>query len=157
MTYVQQFSGAAPTEGSRMTDQLLRNPLLLVIEDGDDTASSLQEICDFLDVVVERMSSEQDVAVALREYRPMGVVTHGDCRGQDGCHVMMAVAKYDFSLPIMMLVGDDPAIAGAVDAVEELWKLGNVTKLVELPGMSAIVEFLFRAGRKGHCTRFLPI
>ena len=87
----------------------------------------------------------------------MGVVAHLDCQGQDGCHVMMTVAQHDRSLPVLLLTGDDPALAGAADAVEELWKLEAVVKFPRLPGIGAIVDFIFRAGRKGRCLRLVPV
>jgi hypothetical protein len=37
---------------------------------------------------------------------------------------------------------------GAADAIEEIWGLTNVTKSPELPMVGAIVDFLFKAGRR---------
>ncbi len=86
----------------------------------------------------------------------MGVVAHMDCEGQDGCNIMMTIAQHDRSLPIMLIIGDDAALAGAADAVEELWQLGSVLKTPSLPGIGTIVDFIFRAGRKGRCMRLMP-
>jgi len=157
MTYMQHLIAIGSTDSVRDIEPTQRHPLLLIVEDGDGIATALQPICDFLDIAVERLPSEQDLTVALRDYRPMGVVAHVDCQGQDGCHVMMTVAQHDRSLPILLLTGDDPALAGAADAVEELWKLDAVVKSPRLPGIGAIVDFLFRAGRKGRCTRLVPV
>jgi DNA-binding NtrC family response regulator len=157
MTFMQRLIEIEPADSARNTVPIQRHPLLLIVEDGDGIAAALQPICDFLDIAVERFPSERDLASALREYRPMGVVADLDCKGQDGCYVMMTVARYDCSLPILLLTGDDPALAGAADAVEELWKLEAVVKSPRLPSIGAVVDFIFRAGRKGHCTRLVPV
>lgn len=157
MTLMQRLIEIGSANIVRNTEPVQRHPLLLIVEDGDDIAASLQPICDFLDIVVEKLPSECDLASALRDYVPMGVVAYLDSRGQDGCHLMMTVAQHDRSLPVMLLVGEDPALAGAVDAVEELWKLDAVVKSPRLPSIGGIVDFIFRAGRKGRCTRLVPI
>ena len=157
MTHIQRLIEIGPAGRARNVEPVQRHSLLLVIEDGDGLAAALQPICDFLDVAVERLASERDLANALRDYRPMGVVAELDCQGQDGCHVMMTVAQHDLGLPILLLTGDDPAMAGAADAVEELWKLETVLKSARLPSIGAIVDFIFRAGRKGRCTRLVPL
>lgn len=157
MTYMQRLIEIGPADSALNVEPIQRHPLLLIVDDGDGITSTLQPICDFLDIAVERLPSEQDLASALRDYRPMGIVAHLDCHGQDGCHVMMTVAHHDRSLPILLLTGDDPALAGAADAVEELWKLEAVVKSPRLPGIGAIVDFIFRAGRKGRCTRLVPV
>jgi hypothetical protein len=54
----------------------------------------------------------------------------------------------DRDLPILMLTGEDAALMGAADAIEEIWGLTNVTKSPELPMVGAIVDFLFKAGRR---------
>lgn len=157
MTYMQRLIETGLADSACDMEPVQRHPLLLVVEDGDGLAATLQPICDFLDIAVERLPSEHDLITALQNYRPMGVVAHLDCQGQDGCHVMMTVARHDRTLPILLLVGDDPALAGAADAVEELWKLEAVVKSPGLPSIGAIVDFLFRAGRKGRCARLVPV
>lgn len=134
-----------------------RYPLLLVVEDGEEISSALQPICEFLEVVVECLPSHRNLAHALQLHGPMGVVAHMDSLGQDGCHVMKTVAAYDRSLPLMLITGDEPALAGAADAVEELWQLESVVRSCQLPSVAATVDFLFRAGRMGQCMRLLPV
>jgi hypothetical protein len=65
------------------------------------------------------------------------------------------VADYDPTLPCLLLTGGDPRLAGAADAVEELWGLTQVHKLHDLSNLADIVEFLFHAGRMGECMRLL--
>lgn len=157
MTYMQRLLDLGSVDGFEEVAPAQRYPLLLVVEDSEWIAATLRPVCDFLDIAIERLPSECNLTVALRDCRPMAVVACLDCRGQDGCHIMMTVAQYDRSLPILLVTGDDPTLAGAADAVEELWKLEAVMKAPTLPGTGAIVDFLFRAGRKGRCTRFMPV
>ena len=157
MTYIQNFNDVKVALPVCDHAPGARNPVLLVIEDDEQITGALQAICDFLDVALERIQSEDDVSLALQDYRPMGLIARTDCRGQDGCHIMMTVAQYDRSLPIMLLTGGDPALAGAADAVEELWKLESVVQSPTLPSVADTVDFLFRAGRKGRCIRFMPV
>ena len=157
MTYLQRLTELGSADSAHNVEPSPRHPLLLIVEDGDDIACAFQPICDFLDIAVERIPSEHDLAGALRDYHPMGVVAHLDCEGQDGCHVMMTVAQHDRSLPVLLLTGDDPALAGAADAVEELWKLESLVKYPRLPKIGVIVDFIFRAGRKGRCLRLMPV
>jgi len=156
MTYVQRMREIETEDNSIDVRSAQRHPVLLVVEDGDSTVAALHPICEFLEVAIEKVPSERDLVEALREFNPMGVIAHMDCRGQDGCHLMMSIARHDRTLPILLITGDDPALAGAADAVEELWQLGSVAKLPRLPNIGALVDFLFQAGRKGRCMRLLP-
>ena len=93
----------------------------------------------------------------MRQRRPMAVVAEMDAAGQDGCHVLMTVAAHDRDLPVLLVIGDDPVLLGAIDAVEEIWQLSSVVKWPQLPGVGAVVDFLFRAGRKGGCMRLMSV
>ena len=137
--------------------ELPREALVLVIEDGLRLSSALEEVCDFLNISVERIGSHLDLAGALAAFRPMAVVAEFDCRGMDGGHVLMAVASHDRSLPVLLLTGGDAAIEGAADAVEELWQLTAVAKWAEIGGPGRMVDFLLHAGRAGRCLRQAPL
>lgn len=130
--------------------------VVIVVSDNPEVASVLDNICDFLGFGVELLTSDMNVALFLERHQPMAVVAELDGRGQDGCHVMMQVGDYDPGLPILMLTGDEPGLAGAVDAVEEMWNLSGVTKAPRLPEIGKLVEFLFHAGRRGDCMRMMP-
>lgn len=133
-----------------------RRPTIVVVDDGLAITAALQEICDYLDVAMERISSYEDLGRVLLDGRPMAVVAKLDAFGQDGCHVMKTVANYDASLPVLMLTGPDLGLAGAADAVEEVWGLSCIRKRPTMPGPAEIVEFLFQAGLKGRCLRLMP-
>jgi hypothetical protein len=114
-------------------------------------------VCECLDVIVERISSQEDLDAVLRHRRPMAVVAEMDAVGQDGCHVLMTIANYDRELPVLMITGGEPSAIGALDAVEEIWHLVSVVKWDRLLGVGAIVEFLCRAGRRGNCMRLMLV
>jgi hypothetical protein len=133
-----------------------KQAVVAVVEDGVSIAQELWRICEFLDIAVMRVPSHGDLSSVLRTSAPLAVVCELDGSGQDGCHIMKTVASHDPGLPIMILTGDDPALIGAADAVEEIWQLTEVTKLETLPGMAGLVDFLFHAGRKGNCLRLMP-
>ena len=159
MTFVERIlldgDPFAPTLNGRQSAR--RRPIVLVVENATAIADALRPVCDFLDIAIERLDAGRNLEAALRELQPMGIIAELDCHEFDGCHVMITVAALDRSLPILLLLGDDPAMAGAADAVEELWQLDAVTKLRSLPNLSGIVDFLFRAGRLGGCIRLMPV
>ena len=100
-------------------------------------------------------AADEDLGSALRQRRPMAVVAEMDTAGQDGCHVLKAVAAHDRDLPVLLVVDNDPVLLGAIDAVQEIWQLTSVVKWPQLPGVGAVVDFLFQAGRKGDCMRLM--
>ncbi len=134
-----------------------REPSVVLIEDGGRLSHVFRSICDCLDVEVVRMASWDDLDTVLRHHRPMAVVAELDADGQDGCHVLMTVASYDRTLPVLLITGCDPALIGAVDAVEEIWNLTSVTRWSEPLGAREVVDFLFRTGLAGHCMRLMPV
>jgi hypothetical protein len=159
MTYMDKAlsSRITPHHNVNATDEESREPLVVVVEDGIGLSRSFRMICECLGIAVERMPSKDDLGVLLRNRRPMAVIAEMDALGQDGCHVLMTIAAHDRSLPALLITGPDPTLLGAVDAVEELWELSSVEKWQELPGVGAMVDFLFRAGRKGSCIRLMSV
>jgi len=144
-----------PTPGA-LHGHRAREAVIAVVEDGVRIAREFWAICEFLDIGVVRVSGRCDLGAVLRKHTPMAVVCEMDGVRQDGCHIMKTVASHDPSLPILLVTGDEPILAGAADAVEEIWHLTEVTKARSLPGIAGLVDFLFHAGRKGGCLRLMP-
>ena len=153
MTYMDK-AFAAQLTGAEMAS---RSPLVIVIEDDSRLSDTFHVVCDCLDVVVQPLSSSADLAGILRQATPMAVVTRLDMADQDGCHVLKTVAAYDRNLPVLVLAGANAALLGAIDAVEELWRLSSVSKSLDVPSIGQIVDFLFRAGQSGRCLRLMPV
>ena len=159
MTYMDKALSSHVTahDNGTATGQASREPLVLVVEDGVSLSEAFRAICECLGIAVARLPSTDDLTVALRDRRPMLVVAEMDTVGQDGCNILMTVAPHDRDLPVLLIMGPDPALLGAVDAVEEIWGLSSVEKWPDLPGIGAIVDLLFRAGRKGQCMRLMSV
>lgn len=135
----------------------LREAAVVVVEDAPLWSQSIEELCSFLEVRVMRVSSEDNLALVLRDCRPMAVLASMDSAAQDGAHIMKLVAAHDPELPVMMLTDGDAALAGAADAVEEIWGLTSVVQRESRPCPGEMVEFLFRAGQRGRCLGLLPV
>lgn len=159
MTYMRMVSPfpAATTGYDDNERQKARKPLVLIIEDAPILSEAFHNVCDFLDVTIETMPSSGNVSAALQRYCPMAVVAEMEARGQDGCNVLMTVSAYDRGLPVLLITGEAPALLGAIDAVEEIWRLSSVSKWPCLQGVAGIVDFLFCAGRKGGCMRLMSV
>jgi CheY-like chemotaxis protein len=158
MTYMDRLlSAGAVAQDTDGGGEPSREALVLVVEDEPALTSTLRAICDCLNVAVERMPSGDDLAAMLRQRRPMAVIAEMDAVGQDGCNVLMTVAAHDRALPVLLLTGDDPVLLGAIDAVEEMWQLSSVTKWPRLQSVGPVLDFIFRAGRKGSCMRLMSI
>jgi ActR/RegA family two-component response regulator len=158
MSHIDDFMRPRSTGLDRISIQPNTcEPLVLVVEDGAALFPRLGGICEFLNVAVERIGARADLLTVLERRRPMAVVTELDGREQDGCFVLMTVAAHDRDLPVLMVTGRDTALAGAVDAVAEVWGLSAVTQAARLPDVGGLVEFLFRAGRRAGMNRLMPI
>jgi len=131
--------------------------MVMIVGDDHPIGQSLETICDFLGFGVEHVPTNLDVASLLREHRPMAVIAEVDGAGQDGYHVMIAIADYDRGLPMMLLTGPDPALMGAADAVQEAFQLSSVTLSAATPYVGEVVDFLFRAGRRADCVGVMPV
>ena len=159
MTYMEKAlsSRITPQDNSEDSGREAREPLIVVVEDGIDLSEPFRVICECLGIEVQRMLSKDDLGCVLRDRRPMAVIAAMDGAGQDGCHVLMTIAAHDRSMPALLITGPDPVLLGAVDAVEELWELTSVEKWQDTLGVGAMVDFLFRAGRKGGCIRLMSV
>jgi len=159
MTYMGNniSEGVTPQDRGDNAAQAPHEALVLVIEDEVNLSGAFRAVCECLNVVVERMPTRDDLDLVLRHRRPMAVVAEMDAAGQDGCHVLMTVAAHDRDMPVLLITGDDPILLGAIDAVEEAWRLSSVVKWPRLLGVGPLVDFLFRAGRKGGNMRLMPI
>ena len=139
------------------TDEESREPLVVVVEDGIGLSRSFRMICECLGIAVERMASQDDLGLLLRNRRPMAVIAEMDAMGQDGCHVLTTIAAHDRSLPALLMTGPDPDPArcggrggGAVGAFFGREMAATVRR-------RAMVDFLFRAGRKRRCIRLMSV
>jgi hypothetical protein len=158
MTYFDTtFGGNAISLDEPLESQPEERALVMLVLDDDGILyEALCGLCGFFDVRVERIDSNEPLLPFLKRCRPMAVVAPLDSEGQDGAHVLMTVARYDRSLPVLLLGDGDAALAGATDAVAEVWGLSSVTQSAGLPSPGALADFVCRAGVQGHCLGMLP-
>jgi DNA-binding NtrC family response regulator len=135
----------------------IRRPLIVVVEDDSHLSKAFWNICEHLNVDVGRISRLQDLSAVLRDRQPMAIAADLDAHGRDGCHVLMIVAAYDRLLPVLLVTNGNPSHFEAVVAAEEALGLTAVTKWSSLPEVGDLVEFLFRAGRRGNSVRLMPV
>ena len=133
-----------------------RLALVLALEDGRALSDPMRQICDFLEISVERIDSNEDLLPFLQRCRPMAVIATMDAEGQDGCNVLMTVAQHDPSLPVLLMTDGNPAEVGAVQAVTDLWGLTEVMQAIFWPAPGTLAEFLCRAGMRGNCLALMP-
>ena len=134
-----------------------RTPLLLLVTDDEALETQIRSVCAFLDVEMMHLDSSTPLLPLLRALTPMAVIADMDTQSQDGFHVMKVVGSLDPSLPLLLLSGTDQIIAGAADAVEQLWALTAVRRTSCPPCAGQIVEFLCDAGRHGDCLGLMPV
>jgi CheY-like chemotaxis protein len=128
---------------------------VLVVRDSDKNSEYLESVCEFLDIGVQHASTGDDLRMMLTRLRPMAVIADLDGEGQDGFHVMKMAADYDRSVPILLLTGYDPALLGAIDAVQEVWGLTRVATAAATAGIGALVDFICHAARDAGRPRML--
>ena len=132
-----------------------RRTRLVIVSDDPALSQTLDVVCDFLDVPVEHVSSEDDIAATLRRERPMAIIVDVDGSGRDGYDVMMTVSEYDGDLPLMLLTEGVPELLGAADAIQELWGLTNVVTPGPNLAVAEIVDFVLMSGRSAGLNRVL--
>lgn len=134
-----------------------RQALVVIASDSAETVQRIEAVCAFFDLAVEIATSDTDMMQMLRENRPMAVVSDVEGEAQDGFHAMKIVGNYDRDLPILLLTDGDPAMMGAADAVQELWKLTTVSRSTGAQLAGQLADFLFIAGRRAGCMRLVPV
>jgi hypothetical protein len=133
------------------------DPVVVVVEDRPGLSIAIAEVCDFLRIRVEFVADAHELALCLPDVQPIAVLSESaeiTCKTYD---LLMVVADYDPATPMMMVIKDEPANRGALDAAQKLWQLTEVTRLGQRPGIRALIDFLFLAGRKHGGGRMMPI
>ena len=130
---------------------------VLVVRSDDQDSEFLDLICEFLDIGVEHASGSDDLGPMLYGLRPMAVIADVDGDPQDGFHVMKVVASYDPALPVLLLSSKEPAILGAVDAVQEVWGLTSVATVPDTGRIGTLVDFICHAARGSGMSRLMRL
>jgi DNA-binding NtrC family response regulator len=121
-------------------------PVVLVCEDRFLTAPSIATACRREGARAESLHSSSQLAMILSYVRPCAIISTIAFDEQDGFEVLKEVASFDRHLPILMVTGRDPVLHGALDAIEELWGLTNVSRVDEPWNAAGLKAFLARTG-----------
>jgi CheY-like chemotaxis protein len=130
---------------------------VLVVCDPDKNGDYLESVCGFLDIEVQHAATGDDLRAMLTTLHPIAVIADLDGAAQDGFHVMKMAADYDRSVPILLLTGYDPALLGAIDAVQEVWGLTRVATAAASAGIGVLVDFICHAARDTGRPRILRV
>ena len=120
-------------------------PLIVVCQDQTPIGAAVIPLAAELGFRVEVISGCSRLFEFLHYMQPSAVISDLVLSNQDGFDVMKIVAGYNRDLPLLV-VTSDPVLLGAVDAIEELWRLTNVWRMRSDPTPAKLAEFLQRSG-----------
>jgi hypothetical protein len=129
---------------------------VLVVRDSNKSNDYLDAVCEFLDIGVEHATTADDLKPILLGLRPMAVIADVEGEVADGYHIMKMAADYDKSLPVLLLTTNEPALLGAVDAVQEICGLRRVAT-ASGGGMGELVDFICHASRDAGRSRMMRV
>lgn len=133
------------------------NPLVVVIESAPHLACTALELCDFLRIRVARVADGEALARLLQRERPICVLAHAPAAGPLACAALAVVARYDRTLPVLLVTEDTSSEPAGLDAAEATRPLANLFWLPRRPGLRMLVEFLFMAERRSDTPGLLPV
>lgn len=124
-------------------------PTVIVIEESGQVAPQLVQACEYLGLALHAVRSERGLATALSLTCAVAVVAEADMQEQDGFNAMRLAGAHDPDLPFLLIVGEEPWLLGAADAVEEAMRMTGVLTRRAVPTAGELVEFLARAAAPG--------
>ena len=137
--------------------ETLRNPVIVVVEATPSLSVAIAEICDFLHVGIMTVTEPRRVPELLQDIQPIAILHEAAAVDYAVYDLLMVVAGYDPGLPMMLILPSDPQSRGALEAAQRLWELTEITHHAARPGIRALIDFMFHAGRRFGQARFMPI
>lgn len=134
----------------------VREPIIIVLEDKPFWSAALEHLCDFLDIRIEAVDDVEALRTAMRDQRPMAVLSEMESAAIDGCDVLKLVGAHDPELPVMLRTDGDPVLTGAGEAMQDVLGLSGAQFVPDLPAAGEMMAFLFRAGQRGRCLGLMP-
>lgn len=138
-------------------DEVLGNPVLIVVESGFTLSASIMEVCDFLQISVQSTPDPREIPALMGQDHPLAILHEAsdvDCTLYD---MLMVVASHDTHLPVMVVLPDSPQNRSALEAARRLWQINDLTHTPNRPGIRTLIDFLFNAGRRIGRGRFMPV
>ena len=137
--------------------EILQNPVIVIVEETPSLSIAITEICDFLHVGITCVTDPRQIPELLQDVRPIAILHEAQAVECPIYDLLMVVAGYDPNLPVLIIISDDPRHRSAIEAAQRLWQLTDIVRVGQRPGIRALIDFLFHAGRKFGRTRFMPI
>jgi CheY-like chemotaxis protein len=120
--------------------------IIIVFESRAAGAQPIAEICRAMGVRVLALRGERRLLEILHYLQPVAVVADCVMEEQDGFDVMKVIACYNRQLPMLMLTNGDHHLAGAAEAVAEIWHMTDVTVSTAIPTAHSLRAFLNSVG-----------
>jgi hypothetical protein len=139
-----------------MEEPVALDPVLVVVESRPSLALAVRETCAFLRVGVVSVTDPLRMHEALAGAEPLAVLYEADGINCVIYDLVMMVAGIDRGMPLMVMLPPDPRPHAALEAAQRLWQLEAVTPRTGRPGVRALIDFLFVAGRRLGHGRFMP-
>jgi hypothetical protein len=131
--------------------------VLAVMEPEPSLSRAVAETCAFLRVPLVSLADPLDLAAALAGAPLMAILHEAAAVDHRFYDLLMVAAGIDPALPVMIILPPDPALHGAAEAATRLWNLRDAVLRDQRPGVRALIDFLFRAGRRLGHGRFMPV
>lgn len=135
----------------------LETQRVVVLSGPGGVSRGLVHMAAALELELVTVQSHHDLPFRLHHARPIAVISELDPTGQPSCAALRCIATYHQDLPVLLVSGDDPAAHGTIDAVEQLWGLSGLHRLMAPPGPGDLIRFLCLAGRQDGRGRLMPM
>jgi hypothetical protein len=131
--------------------------VLVVVEPAPALSRAVSGTCAFLRIPMASVADPLAIGAALAGASLMAILHETSAVDHRLYDLLMVAAGIDPALPLMLILPADPASHAAAEAAQRLWGLRDVTLRDQRPGVRALIDFLFRAGRRLGHGRFLPV
>ena len=132
-------------------------PVLVVIEAAPGLSRAVAETCAFLRIGMITLADPLHLEDVLAGAPAMAILHESQGVDHTLYDLLLVAARIDPALPLMLILPPDPAAQAAAEAALRLWGLRDVALRDQRPGVRALIDFLFRAGRRLGHGRFMPV
>ncbi|MCK8784730.1 hypothetical protein M0638_10085 [Roseomonas sp. NAR14] len=120
---------------------------VVLMEHGGQLASGLTPFCDYLQLEIESVRNGAGLELALQVLRPVAVVAEVGSDLRRISEVIETVARHDRSLPLLLVMVDQPDTRGTALAAGRQWQLATLSTVASNAAASRMMDFLADAGR----------
>lgn len=131
--------------------------VVLIVGDSDRLLPSLGPYCDFFRVRMLTAAADEDLPLVLRAERPIAVVGEIDGDVEEGCVLLTAVASYDPTLPLLMILRAGGRMMAAMETARQALRIRHLLTSTSLPMQGDLVSFLATAIMRSGRANFMPV